>query len=406
MKTAIVAIYPYNARSLDAWLDHGAGMTYTAARQAGCDVHFIDMKGLRSDAELNQRLQGFDLVSFGLKSSYYGMGMKIVSMAKRAGAKVMVGGYHATAAPKELLENPDIDFVLHGESEYTFPKFLKNPDRFEREIWGERPAMLDDLPFMDRTIFREQVEDCAGWWHGGRQRMISVMAARGCPFRCSFCQPLENNHFGKKLRRRSPQSLISELLELKMKYRPECVMIHDDTFFVQPTWLEEFAELYPQVGLPFWAAARADGICKRPDLLKKLVKIGWELVSVGFESGSQRILDIMKKDTTPEQNIEAGRIIHEAGAKIYGNYILGLPWETKADIQATARMVDKIGAEMPSWAFFTPYPGCELGEYCIEKGISLLDRFNYNRCPSGRKVKFVDYDYLAAVLRGHRENFV
>ena len=403
MKTAIVALYPYGARSLDAWLDHGAGMTYTAAKQAGCDVHFIDMARLRNDAELAAALQGFDLISFGLKSSYYSMGMKIIALAKAAGSKVMVGGYHATAAPEQLIENPDIDYILHGESEITLPKFLRDPGSFPRSIQGEKPPNLDALPFMERDIYHSPIEDCAGWWYGGRRRMISVMAARGCPFRCSFCQPLENNHFGKKLRRRSPGSLIAELLELKKRYNPECVMIHDDTFFVQPTWLEEFAELYPQVGLPFWAAARADGICRRPDLLKKLVAVGWELVSVGFESGSQRILDIMKKDTTPEQNIEAGRIIHEAGAKIYGNYMLGLPWETKEDIQATARMVDKINAEMPSWAFFTPYPGCELGQYCIDQGLSLLDRTTYNRCPSGRKVKFVDYSYIEAVLRGHRE---
>lgn len=404
MKALIIALYPYNAQGLDAWLDHGAGMTYTAAKQAGCDVHFLDMKALRGDSELQAALQGYDLISFGLKSSYYAIGMKVIRIAKAEGAKVMVGGYHATAAPEQLLENSDINWVLRGESEITFPEFLKCPGSFPRDITGKRPADLDLLPFMEREMFREPVENCAGWWYGGqRKRMVTVMAARGCPFKCGFCQPLENNHFGRKLRRRSVDSIIAELRQLKSLYNPDCLMIHDDTFLIQPKWIDEFIEKYPQIGLPFWASARADGICNNPDIVRRLVAIGWELVSVGFESGSQKILDLMKKGTTVEQNLEAAKIIKSTGAKIYGNYMLGLPWETKEDIQATARMVDEIGAEMPSWAFFTPYPGCELGEYCIKEGLSLLDRNSYDRCPSGRKVSHVDYDYLNKVLGGLRE---
>jgi GT2 family glycosyltransferase len=111
----------------------------------------------------------------------------------------------------------------------------------------------------------------------------------------------------------------------------------------------------------------------------------------------------MNKGTTVEQNLEAAEIIKKAGAKIYANYILGLPWETKEDIQATAKMADTIAAEMPSWAFFTPYPGCALGEECIKDGLSLLDRNHYDRCPFGQKVKGVDYDYVNAVLKGLRE---
>jgi len=382
--------------------DHGAGLTYTAARQAGCDIDFVDMKALSNDSELEEKIRGYDLVAFGLKSSYYSIGMKVIEVAKANGAKVIVGGYHVTAAPKELLENEDIDWVFHGESEITFPKFLKDPDEFDREIWGEKPQDLDDLSFIDRSIYREPIEPCDGWWYGGRKKMITVMAARGCPYRCGFCQPLENNHFGKKLRRRSVESIIYELEILKETYEPDCLMIHDDTFLIQPSWLEEFIEEYPRINLPFWAAGRADGICKHPDLVKRLIDVGWELVSVGFESGSQRILDLMKKDITVEQNLEAARIIKSFGAKIYANYMIGLPWETKEDIQATARMVDEIDAEMPSWAYFTPYPGCEMGEECIKKGLSLLDRNNYNRCPGGEKVKGVDYKYIKKVVAGYR----
>jgi anaerobic magnesium-protoporphyrin IX monomethyl ester cyclase len=404
MKTAIVALYPYLSGGLDYWHDHGAGMTYMAAKTAGCDVTFVDMKRFRNDDELRESLRGFELVAFGLKSSYYHIGMRIISIAKSLGAKVMVGGYHASAAPWQLTENKNIDWILRGESEITFPKFLKNPAAFPREMVGEKPPNLDVLHWIDRNIYANPIEDCGGWWYTGYKRMLSVIAARGCPYRCGFCQPIEDVHFGKKLRRRSVDSLIAELKCLKQIHKPECIMIHDDTFFIQNKWLEEFIEKYPQIGLPFWAAAKSDGICNNPDLFKRVVKVGWDLVSVGFESGSQRILDKIQKDVTVEQNIEAAKIIKSTGAKIYANYIYGFPWEVKEDVQATAKMIDTIGAEMPSTAFFTPYPGCELGEECIDNGWSLLDRNHYDRCPMGEKVMFVDYKYIDQVVRGFRED--
>lgn len=413
MKTLILAIGNYKAISLDTWHDHGVGMTYAAAKAAGCDVSFCDIRRLRSDEDLMNVMDPFDLIAFGMKSSYYPIGLRVIALAKGLGKKVIVGGYHVTAAPSQLQENEDIDYVFHGESEITFPRFLKNPELFERDIYGERPQNLDDLPWFDRTIFAKDwsnssnqypsTEDITGWWYGGRYRtMSSVVSSRGCPYRCTFCQPIEDNHFGKKLRRRSVKNLIDELLWLKAKHHPDAIMIHDDTFMIQNKWLEEFIELYPQVGLPFWASARADNICNNPEMVKRLVKVGWNLVSVGFESGSQRILDKIKKGTTVEQNFEAAKIVKSAGANIYANYMVGFPDETMMETQQTAQMIDKINAEMTCWAFFTPYPGCELGEEVEQSGNSLLDRTKYDRMPSGAKVKGIDYGYLDQVVAGLR----
>lgn len=406
-KAVMLALYPYQGQGLDAWIDHGAGMTYTAAKVAGVDLDFIDTKSLRDETDLRHRLRGYDLVCFGLKSSYYALGMKIADIAKEQGSRVLVGGYHVTAAPEQLLENPKIDWVMHGESEITFAKFLADPDSFPREFWGEKPADLDALPWMDRSMFRDPTEPVEGWWYPvpgqRRAKMVSVMAARGCPYGCLFCQPIERNHFGLKLRRRSVDSMIAETLMLKEKYQPDCIMIHDDTFLLQRKWIEEFIEKYPQVGLPFWAAGRADGICRDPDLVKGLIGVGWELISVGFESGSQRILDLMKKGTTVEQNLEAARIVHSLGGKLYGNYMLGTPWETHEDTDATIRMAQEINAEMPSFAAFAPYPGSGLGQRCIDEGLSLLDRNSYDRCPSGIKCRGVDYEFVYGRLAGfHR----
>ncbi len=378
-------------------------MTIAAAREQGCEIDFFDMAKLRDDTDLLAVIDGYDLIAFGMKSSYYPIGLKVIDLAKGLGKKVIVGGYHVTAAAEQLQENPDIDYIFHGESEITFPEFLKNPDRFQRDIYGVKPQDLDQLPWFDRNIYPSPTENVLGWWYGRRHtKMSSVVSSRGCPYRCTFCQPIEDNHFGKKLRRRSVDNLIQELLWLKGLHNPDCIMIHDDTFMIQNDWLEEFIEKYPQVGLPFWASARADNVCDNPDLVQRLVKVGWNLVSIGFESGSQRILDRIKKGTTVEQNYEAAKIVKKAGAMIYANYIVGFPNETMEETQMTARMIDSINAEMSCWAYFTPYPGCELGEECEKNGTSLLDRNNYNRMPEGKKITGIDYGYLDAVTAGLR----
>src|SRR4030042_5061090 len=107
-------------------------MTFECVKLNGHDVSFLDMKTLRNDQELEHAMVGYDLISFGLKSSYYAIGMKVISIAKRLGSKVLVGGYHATAAPEQLLENPDINWVLKGESEITFSKFLEWPEFYDK----------------------------------------------------------------------------------------------------------------------------------------------------------------------------------------------------------------------------------------------------------------------------------
>jgi radical SAM superfamily enzyme YgiQ (UPF0313 family) len=396
MKAIMVALYPFQPCGMDGWIDHGAGYTYTAVKSSGGHIDFLDMHDCGNFDEVQARLMDYDLVCFGLKSSYYGMAMEIIKRAKINGSKVLIGGYHVTAAKEELLENPDIDWVMKGESEITFPQFLKDPESFPRYFEGEKPKCLDSLPFIDRSVFKNPVES-VDFWH---RRMVSVMTSRGCPYRCGFCQPLEKNHFGLAIRRRSVDRTIEELLHLKEKYNPQCVFIHDDTFLMHRTWIEEFIEKYPQVGLPFWAAGRADGICKNEDLVKRLIEVGWALTSVGFESGSQRILDLIKKGTTVEQNLEAAKIIKMHGGRIFANYMFGLPWETKEDIDATVDMVEKIRADVVAWSFFSPYKGNELGEQCIKEDLSLLDRYSYNRNPDKPKCKNVDYDYILKSIRG------
>ena len=160
-----------------------------------------------------------------------------------------------------------------------------------------------------------------------------------------------------------------------------------------PKWVKEFINKYQ--GIPFLASARADFVCENPDLVFMLKDVGMKVISIGFESGSQRILDMVGKKTTVLQNYAAAKICGDAGIKIFANIMYGFPTETKIEQRETYELCKYIKGydSMISPAYFTPFPGTRLGDECIEKGLSLIDENTTTRF--GRnKIKDVDYDFL------------
>jgi radical SAM superfamily enzyme YgiQ (UPF0313 family) len=103
-----------------------------------------------------------------------------------------------------------------------------------------------------------------------------------------------------------------------------------------------------------------------------------------------------------EQNLKAAEICKKYGIKIFANYMLGLPTETKEEVEQTIRMMEKINPEYDSPSFFTPHPGSELFEYCKQHNLSLISDHEVDRSPRSPKIKGVDYNYLNAKLRGLR----
>jgi radical SAM superfamily enzyme YgiQ (UPF0313 family) len=185
-------------------------------------------------------------------------------------------------------------------------------------------------------------------------------------------------------------------------------------FFQNPSWLEEWVEKYPKNAnkvWPYWAAARADTVRQWPDLFEAVVrKTNWNTVSIGFESGSDRVLKILNKECTEEDNYFAidllTRIGDEMEAKgqkapaFWSNIMLGIPGETREDAFKTMRMVKYTKRIMPSMSLYAPYPGSALGHQLIAEGKSLLTKENYHRYPDDEKVKGVDYQFYRELMSG------
>jgi radical SAM superfamily enzyme YgiQ (UPF0313 family) len=385
------------------WINHGVTSLAACLQHDGHTVKLLDLRDITSWGHFKALVQRDNSTFYGISMAtldYYEATKAAEIIRKvKPNAKIAVGGPHPSICPEKVADNPAFDFIVKGEGEITLPKLVCNPDSYNRIVTGERPD-LNLLPIEDRTVFNlKKIFEAANPYTGKQffsQPFINVISGRGCVFRCGFCKPGEDLIFGK-FRMRSIDHFFNEIDFLNTKYNFQTLMIDDDSFTLNPNYTLQFCDLYEQkIGKPFFCQSRADFICKHPDVMKRLKQAGLDMVFIGFESGSQRMLDFMHKDTTVEQNFEAAEICHRLGIKIWANYMVGLPTETREEMQATFDMIKKIKPAHPSGAFFTPIVGTELYNYCKQNSLIISDdpAVLGSRNPSVPKIKGLDYRWM------------
>jgi anaerobic magnesium-protoporphyrin IX monomethyl ester cyclase len=401
------------------WISHGLAILAACAREAGHEVNLIDLRALKSwehfRAVLAERQP--EVVGVTMMSADYNPGMRCLRIAREVNPHMvtMVGGPHPTIMPQELLDSPDVDHVFVGEGEETFPQALDRLARgeaLERVILGTHPD-LDSIPYPDHDFFPDE-------WRGQGYAVtspeapfveelpppfVTVIAGRGCMYNCSYCQPAERAIFGRKVRRRSVGNVMIELHELRDRYNFSSFMFHDDCLTEDRVWVMDFCRTYMAEGFkqPFFCQSRADIIVKNEDLVATMARAGLKGYLIGFESGSDRVLRFIRKGTKRAQNLQAGRICRKYGIAIWANYMLGLPTETKDEVLQTISMLKELDPDYYSPAFYTPHPGSDLYDYCMENDLSLIvDHDSYRRNPDEAKIKGIDYQWLQWALEESR----
>jgi radical SAM superfamily enzyme YgiQ (UPF0313 family) len=396
------------AASLDdegSYIHHGLASIAASAKERGHRIDLLDLRRLSGWDDFADRVAASDAGVFGLtmNSLDSALVVRCARLIRRRApeARIVVGGIHPSVMTDDVAQHDCFDHIVTGEGEITFSDLLESVERsetFPRIVRGTPPD-LETLPFVDRDLF-EAREDPR--MPGFESPFVTVIAGRGCVYNCSFCQPAERILFGAKVRRRSVANLMRELEELRARYAFRSLMIHDDCLTEDAAWVAGFTEAYRAGGFtaPFICQSRADFICRRPDLMKRLRDAGLDSLIIGFESGNQRVLNFLRKGTKVAQSFEAARICRELGIRVWANYMLGIPTETKEEVMETVRMIRAIRPDHCSPAFFTPHPGSHLFDYCRERNLSLIaDPSDYRRSPRGAKIAGVDYDFLDQALQ-------
>lgn len=353
------------------------GLAYLAAvlEDANYEVKVIDCPAMGINHEkLGAELSSFEPLIVGITSMTPTIKSALLSanIAKKACPETMVvlGGPHVTFMDKEVLANEDaVDVVVRGEGEKTFldlaqkscsqkdlrkvagitfrhnNEIVRNPDR-------EYIQNLDELPRPSYKHFKLDKYRLFG------RKILPVITSRGCPFQCSFC--VTSRVFGKKFRARTSKSVLDELEWLKDVYDADAFTFYDDTVtFDQKRIIEICEEMRKRkIGLPWDCQTRVDRISK--EILVKMKEAGCQQVFFGIESGSQKILDAVKKGTTVEQNERAIKLAKETGLFVAVSVIVGYPGETAETLKQTFNFLKKTKPDDAYICVATPYPGTEL----------------------------------------------
>lgn len=271
------------------------------------------------------------------------------------------------------------DLLFRGEAEISFGMFLDGEDR-ERIPGAVYPGKdgpeaskaprivpdLDTLPLPDRSLF--DMETYIRHWYSMDRvdpglRGTTIMATRGCPYHCAYCQPTLSMIFGRKLRKRSPGAIVEELGALAETYRINAFMFEDSTFIVDHPWVHAICDLLIESGLRLsWCCnVRADLLTG--ELLDHMVEAGLRKVNMGVETASQRVLDdIYQKGITVEGVRRALRLCKERGVFVQGYFMLGTPGETMEEMKRTIRFASEEPFDDALFDITTPFPHTTLWE--------------------------------------------
>lgn len=297
--------------------------------------------------------------------------------------KILLGGPDVTYNWENYLKS-GADFLVIGEGEQTFTEVVKalelgddlhkiNGLAFKNkqgELVKNDPRVkikkVDDFPFPNRSKI-DLSKYLKTWkkFHG--KSTLNISTQRGCPYTCQWCSTAV---YGQSYRRRSPKLVVDEIEHLIAEYNPDALWFVDDVFTVSHNWVTAFSEEMQRRGIsiPFECITRAERLSN--DILKELKQAGCFRIWIGAESGSQRIIDLMKRQVDINKVAEMMQLTQKHGMEAGTFIMVGYPTETKEDIQDT---IDYLKRANPNHFTITiAYPIKGTGLYNqIEKDITV-----------------------------------
>lgn len=381
-RTGLVSVqYPVNLGYLAAYL---------AGHGVDCSVRDFEVEPVDEAAFLDSlRERAPLLVGFSCMTPHLAHGARLAAAVKERFPRVLtvVGGVHATAVPERTLrEHPQFDLVVRGEGEHTLLELVRarrdgtaleqidglayRDGTGVRLTRARRPAPdLDAFPFPDRSLVDPRLYR-RGHVSRGFSRTVTniaeVICSRGCPYRCIFCASRIAHGGGARFR--SPGNVIAELERL-FAAGVRHVSFLDDTF----TLHREF--LHPVCGFLRSARVTFDCLSRVSDLDDEKAALlaagGCRKVSFGIESGSPRVLELLRKGITLRQAEEAFRAVRRAGIRtIEATFLVGAhPDETREDVRMTREAIFRLRPDLMGLFVAIPFPGTELNRLLKQRGL-------------------------------------
>ena len=388
----VLLVYPEirtDIPGFSGYYAEGPAILSAVAKAAGHQTELLHITRPLSPARFAAALErrSYDVLAFSSLSPLFGYVRRFAPAAKAVRDRPAIyGGVHPTLDPEGSLAVEGVDMVCVGEGEGALVEVLQalengRPVGQIRNIWSRQNGKvtrnplrglvedLDSLPFPDYALF-----DLPRLF-STREGVATMTASRGCPFHCSYC----SNHKmralypnpGKYVRFKSVGRTIDEArFLLSICDRCRHFDFSDDIFILNKDWLEAFAEAFPrEVGCAFVCNAMVRFLDE--ERIRLLRRAGCTLVTIGLESGSERLRrDVLKRpDMTNEMILEAARLLRKHGIRLATYNMIGLPTETVEEAFETIELNAKLRPTKINEFICQPYPNTELYEKSVRWGL-------------------------------------
>lgn len=302
------------------------------------------------------------------------------------GSICVLGGIHPTVYTTKTLENSLADYVIAGEAEFSFKAFLSNlgkPGEFYstpglayrkdgKIVINPHcpPDDLDTIALPDYDAIELEKYFKKGYrYFSCTRRNAPIWMSRGCPYCCKFCTAPEIN--GHKIRRHSVAYGMKWIDMLYTRYGVRHINIIDDNFTFSPDYTRSFCEALIRKNFKDLTMYTANGIrAQRTDFetLKLMKRAGWRIATVAPESGSKRVLQLMRKDLDPDMWPAKVKEIRDAGLVSHGLFLMGYPGETMEDLKETEGLIKRCQFDSIGIQYFQPMPGTPIYDELVANG--------------------------------------
>jgi radical SAM superfamily enzyme YgiQ (UPF0313 family) len=325
---------------------------------------------------------------------------------------VVLVGTHVSALPEETLDiEKRIDAVARCEYEYTLldaARILSQGGDL-RNVAGmvlrkngklihapDRPYIddLDELPFVS-AVYKKFLRIKNYFNPNALYPMVTITTSRGCPFPCIFCV-YPQTMMGRRFRLRSIENVVEEMEYITKSFpQAKAIFFEDDTMTVNKNRCRELAELVMQKRIRIsWTANARVGLDY--ETMRVMKRAGCRCLCVGFESGSQEILDNMKKNIKLEQMARFMQDAKRAGILVHGCFMAGLPGETQETLKDTLELAKRLAPDTVQFYPVMVYPGTEAYVWYKERGLIKTTDFSEWLTPAGLHNTVVSTEALSS----------
>jgi len=308
-------------------------------------------------------------------------------------SKIALGGLHPSSLPQKTMEEESVDFVIDGEGPYTLLSLINVLKLQESDyssvpgLWYRENGVIKNNPRAELIKNLDEVLPIAAWdllpmekykahnWHcfddlENRMPYGAIYTSLGCPYSCLFC--CINAPFGKPgIRYRSPELVVKEIDVLVKDYGIKNIKIADELFVLNENHYMKIADLLIErdYGLNIWAYARVDTL--KVENLEKMKKAGINWLALGIESANPDVRDGADKKMKVSDIKSVVAAIQDAGIRVIGNYIFGLPDDTVETMRETLNMAIELNCEFANFYCAMAYPGSKLYDIAVSEGWGL-----------------------------------